>query len=1768
MSYDGGSTWSNATSYTLGSRAWSTTTTLSGANTFEARVSNADTSSTAYTHSYSFDRTPPTTTFDNLALSADNGPSNTDFLTNTAAQTIRSTLSGALDAGDIVYGSIDSGVTWVDITSKVSGTTLSWDGVTLVGTFNVILLKVTDAAGNDSALTFQEYTLNTSVPTTAITSVGFSADTGTSHSDFDTNTAAQTISGTLGANLASGEQVYVSLNNGTTWVTANAAVGSSNWSLATTLTTSSTLKVKVSNTYGSDGPVLSQLYTYDTTPPAITFNSVALSADTGAPGDFITKTAAQTIIATLGSTLGAGDIVYGSLNNGVTWTDITSKVSGTSLSWNGVALSASGTLQLKVTDAAGNDGTVYSHGYTLDTSAPATPGTPLLATSSDSGASNSDGITNVTTPALSGSAENGSSVALYDSGTLLTTVTAGAGGWNYTTGVLSDGIHRITAVATDAAGNASAASAALTFTVDHTAPTVASVAVPANATYYGGNTLDFTVNFSEAVIVDITGGTPRIAIALDTGGTVYADYVSGSGSTALVFAYTVGTGVKDINGVTVGALAANGGSLRDVAGNDATTTLNNVGSTAGVDVDGIQPTITSVDTSTADGAYSAGSAITITVTFSGAVTVNTGGGIPMLALDGGGSASYTGGSGSNTLSFSYIVAAGQNSLELDYSSPSALALNGATILDVNGVHVAAVLTLATPGAAGSLSTNHNLDIDTTAPSNTIASIAFSVDTGTFNNDMVTNIAAQTIRGTLSANLAAGEHVYVSLDNGATFARATDTVGSNAWSLAGQTLTGSGTLKVLVIDDAGNRGSATAHTYLFDATAPTIRFSGIVFSNDAGASHTDLITNSAAQTISATLSGALTAGDVVYGSLDNGATWTDITSKVSGTTLSWNGVTLASSDTLQLRVTDAAGNNGVVASAAYTLDTTAPNYDVATVGFSNDSGPNHSDFITNTATQIVSGTLTNNLVAGDGVYVSLDNGATWTAASTAVGSNAWSLSGQTLTASNTLLVKVSDTAGNDSTVLSQAYVYDTAATVPTVDTLHTQSLTPILTGSAALDAGETMTVSVGGATYDVVPVAGAWRLDLSTAVPASGALTLVLNHQYEVVATVTDVAGNTASDHSANELTVASVKPPTTTASGATLSADTGVSNSDFITNVAQQTVSGSLSAPLMVGETVQVSVDGGLSWQSANASAGGSRWSAGVTLGDSGQLQVKITGGDGDGPVYSRSYVLDTTPPTAPTVDAQTATTTAPTLTGTAALATGETLTVSVGGASYQVGVSGGSWSLDLAHARPAAGSLTLAAGNHYDVTAVVTDLAGNSSRDVAAGALQISGPPTTLVSAATLSADSGASNSDFITNVAAQTISGTLSAPLTAGQRVEVSLDGGATWSNTGATTGAASWSIAVTLSGSNLLMARVNSDAGAGAVLQHAYTLDTTAPVAAPVSATLSSGVLSGGLTAPLSAGESVQVSRDNGASWQAASVSGGNWSSPGGADGNVLVAVRDTAGNSGTVLTFTPVTTATPPPDQSAPPVPPVQQVPVVTQPPAPADSGTSGSSPITLIPVDAAPEGQPGALPSSITSAAGLLGVPAPSAPNAPNAQANTLTAPATMLNSFTPNGLPEPTFAGDALVINAPIGDVRAFAGARLSVQLASDNFASTSSGSLFSLTAQSADDTPLPVWLKFDADSARFQGTPPTGFEGTLNVKVTARDTQGRVATQVFKIVVTKDGQAQRVGSRQLDRHWTEPVPVGRSGLNEQLRGARHSNAGTDRLAVLSRSAAAAKAHA
>src|ERR1700722_1362528 len=96
---------------------------------------------------------------------------------------------------------------------------------------------------------------------------------------------------------------------------------------------------------------------------------------------------------------------------------------------------------------------------------------PTLASFSPDSNVVDDGITNVNHLTLTGTAVAGSSVEVFDGTTEIGTATAnGSGAWSFATATLADDTHAFTSKAMDAAGDVSAASAALTVTVDTIAP--------------------------------------------------------------------------------------------------------------------------------------------------------------------------------------------------------------------------------------------------------------------------------------------------------------------------------------------------------------------------------------------------------------------------------------------------------------------------------------------------------------------------------------------------------------------------------------------------------------------------------------------------------------------------------------------------------------------------------------------------------------------------------------------------------------------------------------------------------------------------------------------------------------------------------------------------------------------------------------------------------------------------------------------------------------------------------------------------------------------------------------------------------------------------------------------------------------------------------------------------------------------------------------------------------------------------------------------------
>ena len=456
---------------------------------------------------------------------------------------------------------------------------------------------------------------------------------------------------------------------------------------------------------------------------------------------------------------------------------------------------------------------------------------------------------------------------------------------------------------------------------------------------------------------------------------------------------------------------------------------------------GVAPTVSSV--SATNGIYKAGAVIPVSVLFSEAVTVT---GTPQLTLETGTTdrvVNYTSGTGTNTLVFNYTVQAGDTSSDLDYSAINSLSLNSGTIRDAAGNN--ATLTLPAPGAVNSLGDTSNIIVDGVPPTNTVSSCSFSADTGASSTDFITNTAAQTISGMLSANIVSGEYVQVSIDNGSTWNTATATVGQNAWSLAGVTLLGSNTLRVKVTDTAGNDGAVLNQAYVLDSAAPAAPSApDMTAGTDSGLSSTDNITNDTTPTFTGTAEANSTVtlydtdGTTVLGSATAvGGTWSITSSALS-----------LGAHTVTAKATDAAGNTGVASSGlSITIDATAP------------SAP----IISTLPQTINAGSITISGPAEAEATITITGGAA-PATGTATGGN-YSISvNLTQDAVNTLSVKATDAAGNESLAASVAIAEDsTPPAVPTIttgtQTVNTASITII--GTA--EAGAAITITGGSST---------------------------------------------------------------------------------------------------------------------------------------------------------------------------------------------------------------------------------------------------------------------------------------------------------------------------------------------------------------------------------------------------------------------------------------------------------------------------------------------------------------------------------------------------------------------------------------------------------------------------------------------------------------------------------------------------------------------------------
>lgn len=254
------------------------------------------------------------------------------------------------------------------------------------------------------------------------------------------------------------------------------------------------------------------------------------------------------------------------------------------------------------------------------------------------------------------------------------------------------------------------------------APVVTSVSVPTNGYYGNGDSLTFVVQFSETVIVT---GAPYVSVIVGSQSR-QASYLSGSGTSSLLFRYALQSGDMDMDGVALGAMSLNGGTIENAGGAAADTTLNNVASTAGVFVNTQSPTVVTAVTGNPP---SNATQVTFQIVFSEAVTGFTAADITVATT---GTASATLANLQTADNITYTILAqnisGSGTLRLDISAGSVQDSGG------NG-------NLAGTGAPWTVGASSNADLSQLQPSQGSLSPAFNANTLTYSISVANNVTA-------------------------------------------------------------------------------------------------------------------------------------------------------------------------------------------------------------------------------------------------------------------------------------------------------------------------------------------------------------------------------------------------------------------------------------------------------------------------------------------------------------------------------------------------------------------------------------------------------------------------------------------------------------------------------------------------------------------------------------------------------------------------------------------------------------------------------------------------------------------------------------------------------------------------------------------------------------------------------------------------------------------------------------------------------------------
>jgi len=230
--------------------------------------------------------------------------------------------------------------------------------------------------------------------------------------------------------------------------------------------------------------------------------------------------------------------------------------------------------------------------------------------------------------------------------------------------------------------------------------------------------------------------------------------------------------------------------------------------------------VENVSASNVNGIYGISAVITIRIEFTQNIFVT---GAPRLLLETGSTDRYANYSpisiGGATITFRYVIQAGDENADLDYTSVNALELNGGTIR--NGAGEDASILLPDPGAQHSLGYNKDIEIDGIVP---IVEITQAIGQADPTNSSPINFTAS-----FSEDVTGFTATDVKLTGTAGATTLVVSGGPQVYNLSASGMTGNGTVIVdigsgICTDLAGNPNTASSNIdnqIIYDAERPTV-----------------------------------------------------------------------------------------------------------------------------------------------------------------------------------------------------------------------------------------------------------------------------------------------------------------------------------------------------------------------------------------------------------------------------------------------------------------------------------------------------------------------------------------------------------------------------------------------------------------------------------------------------------------------------------------------------------------------------------------------------------------------------------------------------------------------------------------------------------------------------------------------------------------------------------------------------------------------------------